>query len=71
MGIGSSLGSGQQIKISLHKQTNKLINAWVEISRLRSSSSVSFGQGVNLDDPVLVQASNISVRSNSTPNIAL
>jgi len=40
-GQGSSLGSGQLIKILLHKQTNKLVKARVKILRLGLGPSLS------------------------------
>jgi len=40
-GQGPSLGSGQLMKILQHKQTNKLVKAWVKISRLGLGASLS------------------------------
>jgi len=61
-GQGPSLGSGQLLKILQHKQTNKSLG---QISTLRSKFEPFSRPGFNLDEPVLVQQTNILSHSTS------
>jgi len=65
MGQGPSLGSGQLMKILLHKQTKKNSKSLGQNIKAWFRSEPLLLPGLSLNDPVSVQASNILARSTS------